>query len=308
MEIPPHARRRAGGCSPAGLSTGNTSACAEKSVQDRLHDEWWGKYLRMRGEESPLLIPRLAVLEIPPHARRRVLAWQSGVVASGNTSACAEKSEAQYPGRSPHWKYLRMRGEEGEVFFEQDLDAEIPPHARRRGGFFGSWGRCVGNTSACAEKRMTRQRPRGRCRKYLRMRGEETTSPNLVISPVEIPPHARRRVERMDGLLGVLGNTSACAEKSLPHLGLYFLRGGFFGRAGNKVLARRRPSMSMIVRRWEPRVLTANPCSRSGSRLIIVSLPDLIAVAQRVHRLLRTRRETLPTYTPVSTSERKRVR
>ena len=75
-EIPPHARRRESrsGCLP--FIHGNTSACAEKSVQYPYSVSVNRKYLRMRGEEFTPLPFRIFAKEIPPHARRRVfLTW-----------------------------------------------------------------------------------------------------------------------------------------------------------------------------------------------------------------------------------------
>lgn len=60
----------------------------------------------------------------------------------------------------------------------------------------------------------------------------------------------------------------------------------------------------MMLRLRGPIVLTANPCSRDGSLLIIVKLPDLRAWPQRFHKLSLTLLDTLPTKTPVSTSDR----
>jgi len=45
------------------------------------------------------------------------------------------------------------------------------------------------------------------------MRGEEDQAGNTSDPSMEIPPHARRRVEGSYVLDGETGNTSACAEK-----------------------------------------------------------------------------------------------
>ncbi|EEI64041.1 hypothetical protein HMPREF0293_0486 [Corynebacterium glucuronolyticum ATCC 51866] len=56
------------------------------------------------------------------------------------------------------------------------------------------------------------------------MRGEEMVGPNVGVRSVEIPPHARRRVDSFTILPLNNGNTSACAEKS-PTFALRGYRG-----------------------------------------------------------------------------------
>ena len=111
-EIPPRARRRAGGMGGSALPSGNTSACAEKRSWARSPPAFLRKYLRVRGEEGYLQELEAADVEIPPRARRRVIctAWEPDSV--GNTSACAEKSQRTRPPRRKYRKYLRVRGEE----------------------------------------------------------------------------------------------------------------------------------------------------------------------------------------------------
>mgnify|MGYP007104153507 FL=1 len=50
-EIPPHARRRGFMAARVRSNSGNTSACAEKSLSAWPAASQYGKYLRMRGEE-----------------------------------------------------------------------------------------------------------------------------------------------------------------------------------------------------------------------------------------------------------------
>ena len=50
-EISPHARRRVPTMVATIIFRGNTSACAEKSLQSTSHSRGTRKYLRMRGEE-----------------------------------------------------------------------------------------------------------------------------------------------------------------------------------------------------------------------------------------------------------------
>ena len=72
LELPPHARRRAGLLGGGG-------------------DRYGGNYLRMRGEEITASISGSVPRELPPHARRRA-PWMTSIPTEiGITSACAEK-------------------------------------------------------------------------------------------------------------------------------------------------------------------------------------------------------------------------
>ncbi len=181
-EIPPHARRRESrsGCLP--FIHGNTSACAEKSVQYPYSVSVNRKYLRMRGEEDSLLLSFSENGEIPPHARRRGRRFVLPLCGAGNTSACAEKRFPCAILLCGFGKYLRMRGEEYSWAHLNGLTEEIPPHARRRAAQVGGVKSVGGNTSACAEKSTSVVGRGSGCRKYLRMRGEESSSPGALFS------------------------------------------------------------------------------------------------------------------------------
>ena len=147
----------------------------------------------MRGEETHTRGSSTLPAEIPPHARRRVFRARCHLRYHGNTSACAEKSRP-INGATPHTgKYLRMRGEEFRRWWQQSFFVEIPPHARRRVCRVQVTPVVLGNTSACAEKRFEPPDRSWLGRKYLRMRGEEISRMKELPSPVDIPPHARRR-------------------------------------------------------------------------------------------------------------------
>ena len=110
--------------------------------------------------------------------------------------------------------YLRMRGEECLRIRLRSLSAELPPHARRREAFGPDLDFGYGITSACAEKRAQQAKNFPRKRNYLRMRGEENFQPVRILFYVELPPHARRRVDVNGTGESAGGITSACAEKS----------------------------------------------------------------------------------------------
>ena len=175
-EIPPRARRRVTMAQKKNTDQGNTSACAEKRTWKPYTRHGTRKYLRVRGEEASFLRTRALLVEIPPRARRRGAAARLCVMATGNTSACAEKSHRRRRLADRHGKYLRVRGEERFVVVCAVKLQEIPPRARRRVRYAGAVGCSEGNTSACAEKRLGTCRRCLRRRKYLRVRGEEPLS------------------------------------------------------------------------------------------------------------------------------------
>ena len=91
---------------------------------------------------------------------------------------------------------------------------EIPPRVRRRVIFVQGGGVAIGNTSACAEKRLTAADRTADYGKYLRVCGEEFTLSEPRLQEMEIPPRVRRREMHNFFQLVDDGNTSACAEKS----------------------------------------------------------------------------------------------
>ena len=152
MELPPHARRRVDLVPQWNIGVGITSACAEKSGAAsfacmaarnylRMRGEEGvvlaqadteGNYLRMRGEEWNCGSAFLALRELPPHARRRVVAYLSADGVDGITSACAEKRSLFLAAGVRPRNYLRMRGEECKLLGKSRSSVELPPHARRR--------------------------------------------------------------------------------------------------------------------------------------------------------------------------------
>ena len=70
-----------------------------------------------------------------------------------------------------------------------------------------------GNTSACAEKRQIIAGKSRGARKYLRVCGEEAKVTVKDSKNLEIPPRMRRRAPAYSATFGLVGNTSAYAEK-----------------------------------------------------------------------------------------------
>ena len=129
-EIPPRVRRRVPTIPASHACAGNTSACAEKSLEVGAGNRLSWKYLRVCGEESASqsrqyaateIPPRLRTMsmtvfsgdsEIPPRVRRRVGMEASARHYPGNTSACAEKRLRRLTSWCVTGKYLRVCGEE----------------------------------------------------------------------------------------------------------------------------------------------------------------------------------------------------
>ena len=99
-EIPPRMRRRASRVEMPQALDGNTSAYAEKSVQQDWVAERERKYLRVCGEEMPVTVTTDRGEEIPPRMRRRAKMWEIRDCVGRNTSAYAEK-------RVPDLRFLR---------------------------------------------------------------------------------------------------------------------------------------------------------------------------------------------------------
>ena len=138
MELPPHARRRAIHPDRSQSSRGITSACAEKRHKAITVSGRRWNYLRMRGEEATRPHRQTIILELPPHARRRVFGRWVRAKRRGITSACAEKRAGTSERFTRRWNYLRMRGEEWCSELCLYGCEELPPHARRRGGGGGA--------------------------------------------------------------------------------------------------------------------------------------------------------------------------
>ena len=94
-ELPPRARR----ILPKGISRqagyGTTSACAENTSWVRRFCSSARNYLRVRGEYSLHTPLMLAVLELPPRARRIHVGCAGELNDFGTTSACAENTFEQ---------------------------------------------------------------------------------------------------------------------------------------------------------------------------------------------------------------------
>ena len=91
-ELPPHARRIPSSACPRSCPRGTTSACAENTNPCMTWVSINGNYLRMRGEYLICRGPCAQPGELPPHARRILIASMINEVNFGTTSACAENT------------------------------------------------------------------------------------------------------------------------------------------------------------------------------------------------------------------------
>ncbi len=69
--------------------------------------------------------------ELPPRARRILVADAVVVLVCGTTSACAENTSVMAPKRGAVRNYLRVRGEYRPTTTNSIEQTELPPRARR---------------------------------------------------------------------------------------------------------------------------------------------------------------------------------
>ena len=91
-ELPPRARRILTRPTSLRNINGTTSACAENTMPPIILRWWGGNYLRVRGEYVTEPPSKIAVLELPPRARRILGVWRTMRGLAGTTSACAENT------------------------------------------------------------------------------------------------------------------------------------------------------------------------------------------------------------------------
>ena len=195
-ETPPLARRKRGAKRRTPLAKGNTSACAEKTCYRSSSSAAPGKHLRLRGENKTVEALQNFIQETPPLARRKLVSAFLISLNFGNTSACAEKTDKRQ--------------------IKPMIKSETPPLARRKPSDVVRVLESQRNTSACAEKTTNTTARRIIRRKHLRLRGENLFGKMRQSIDEETPPLARRKRLQVVTLGEHRGNTSACAEKTLP--------------------------------------------------------------------------------------------
>mgnify|MGYP001678268143 CR=1 FL=1 len=139
-ELPPRARRILILLSLCDVVVGTTSACAENTRDQAVHqnDSW--NYLRVRGEYvngSRVWVTRS---ELPPRARRIHGDYLVEKPEYGTTSACAENTVNLCGLRRITRNYLRVRGEYSPPAARVRSSKELPPRARRIRDYAGYLG------------------------------------------------------------------------------------------------------------------------------------------------------------------------
>ena len=110
--------------------------------------------------------------------------------------------------------YLRVRGEYSRLLPPSRRTGELPPRARRIRVRKHNSQPVSGTTSACAENTAWYNIPLKIVWNYLRVRGEYQTCYQHSSDPGELPPRARRILNRRRATSSHGGTTSACAENT----------------------------------------------------------------------------------------------
>ena len=159
--------------------------------------------------------PRVRQLELPPRARRILLAGLGEQNFGGTTSACAENTFRVHRAETLSRNYLRVRGEYSTSLPRFVKHQELPPRARRIRWQVISDRGWQGTTSACAENTRLCRLARGLRRNYLRVRGEYQATDVASLTTRELPPRARRIRGHDLPRFHHPGTTSACAENTM---------------------------------------------------------------------------------------------
>ena len=147
----------------------------------------------MRGEDKPKALYWTAYSETPPLARGRLEAQVSGAAASGNTPACAGKTNNRRYDLRQDEKHPRLRGEDTDTFGKRLTGRETPPLARGRQKIKEGDTASTRNTPACAGKTVGNKRRRDEQQKHPRLRGEDSGRQKRNPRAPETPPLARGR-------------------------------------------------------------------------------------------------------------------
>ena len=163
--------------------------------------------------------PRVRQLELPPRARRILLAGLGEQNFGGTTSACAENTVSKSSRVFFSRNYLRVRGEYYPPPPHHHRRCELPPRARRILHIIPVDSDGFGTTSACAENTIMIDPYIALNRNYLRVRGEYKPYQYGGTGNPELPPRARRIQTSRFQLCACKGTTSACAENTFPESG-----------------------------------------------------------------------------------------
>ena len=149
-----------------------------------------------------------------PLTRRKCVFHLDIVLNVRNTSTYAEKTGPAFFLLEFSQKHLRAHEENRMEASEKRSDKETPPRTRRKLKNARARTARIGNTSAYAEKTGRNFQGSGMTKKHLRLRGENFNKIANALYIAETPPLARRKQNLTFALGRILGNTSACAEKT----------------------------------------------------------------------------------------------
>ena len=198
-ETPPLARGRPKPSLTVYRRSGNTPACAGKTLSLGQATPASQKHPRLRGEDTLRGVHQSYGLETPPLARGRPPLEKGSSSGARNTPACAGKTYDREEKTVRRRKHPRLRGEDS------------PKHLRRRPA--------MRNTPACAGKTYGSRRLRSGLWKHPRLRGEDRCLLKTFHLGRETPPLARGRLAARRKSAAICRNTPACAGKTiLPSL------------------------------------------------------------------------------------------
>ena len=176
----------------------------------------------MRGEDSWSRCAGVSVMETPPRAWGRPMAFGASEHSGRNTPTCVGKTLYELPGLLVKQKHPHVRGEDFHAPDTSVPNTETPPRA---------WGRparahCpltkLGNTPTCVGKTGWCLLRSCRSWKHPHVRGEDLVVGRNAGFDVETPPRAWGRQHTRCTVAMVPGNTPTCVGKTATASALKF--------------------------------------------------------------------------------------
>ncbi len=191
-----------------------TSARAERTQAHPSPSTPGTGYLRSRGEDGPASTGAVRLVGVPPLARRGPRPQVTARVPERGTSARAERTSSWTPPPAGTAGYLRSRGEDCTQTDRRGRPCGVPPLARR--GHLRPHLALPGlrGTSARAERTNEPLVVAGTRAGYLRSRGEDTATCQVVMGWSGVPPLARRGRPDHHHARRLERGTSARAERT----------------------------------------------------------------------------------------------
>ncbi len=211
---PPPARSGRGPGDPVRARLRFTSACAERTLEERMRMVRSPVHLRLRGADTPRGMTPSARAGSPPPARSGPARSADGVRPRRFTSACAERTGRRRPCRSGRPVHLRLRGADHVPAAGAPALSGSPPPARS--GRLAERARELGVrfTSACAERTCCCRSDGVSAAVHLRLRGADEIEDVYGTEFGGSPPPARSGPCPATAAVGMKWFTSACAERT----------------------------------------------------------------------------------------------